>query len=195
MLVRKKGMDMKKVRRITSGLAFRMISAIVFMLLLFNALVCAIGYRQFTESLTAEYNDSAFRTAETAATLFDGDKIEEYLSTGGDSDEYRLSWNRLNTLCQKQNATLIYVISPDTSDYGRFRSVFNTVNETSGYTPWSVGYERETTNEEYRRLYEDIYEHGLERGTVARTSNLNGRPPHITSLISGVWVEGGGRGW
>lgn len=174
---------MKKIREVTSGLSFQMIRAIILMLFTFSCIVCFIGYKQFTRSLTKEYNDSAFRTAETAATLIDGDKIEEYLKTGGDSDEYRLSWNRLNTLCQKQNVTLIYIIAPDTSDYGRFYSVFNTVNENTGYTPWEVGYERETTNEEYRKLYQDIFENGLERGTVVRESGLNGRPAHITSLI------------
>lgn len=181
---------MERIKTVTSGLAFRMISAIVLMLMAFSWMVCVIGYSQFTESLTSEYNDSAFRTAETAATLIDGDRMEEYLKNGGDSDDYRLSWSRLNTLCQKQNVTLIYVIAPDTSDYGRFYSVFNTVNENSGYTPWEVGYERETTNEEYRNLYRDIYENGLERGTVARTTDLNGRPPHITSLIPVKGTDG-----
>ena len=174
---------MKKFKNMTSGLSFRIICGIIVLLLVFNWITGFIGYTRFTQSLTAEYNDAAFRTAETAAALVDGDKIEEYLALKGFSSEYRRNLESMNTLCQKQNATLIYVIAVDTSDYGSFRSVFNTVNEHSGYTPWEVGYQRETTNDEYRRLYRDIYENGLERGTVARTSNLNGREPHITSLI------------
>ena len=71
----------------------------------------------------------------------------------------------------------------DTSDYNSFKSVFNTVNENSSYTPWEVGYQRNTTNEEYRQIYKDIYENGLERGEIARTSNLGGKEPHITVLI------------
>ncbi|MBQ2377082.1 MAG: SpoIIE family protein phosphatase, partial [Clostridia bacterium] len=79
--------------------------------------------------------------------------------------------------------TLIYVIKVDTSDYGRFESVFNTVNAESGYDPWAVGYTRNTTNEEYRKIYRDIYENGLDHGTVVRTDGLNGRKAHITSLV------------
>jgi hypothetical protein len=64
----------------------------------------------------------------------------------------------MNVLCQKQNVTLIYVIKVDTSDYGRFESVFNTVNDSSGFSPWAVGYQRDTTNSEYQKIYREIYE-------------------------------------
>lgn len=183
----------RKIERITSGFAFRMISGIVLWFLLFTVIVSTIGFLKFTQSMTDEYNDAAFRTAESAAMLVDGDKIDEYLSTekgknglaGGEfSDgEYADCWTRMNILCQKQNVTLIYVIKVDTADYGRFESVFNTVNDSSGFTPWAVGYQRETTNEEYRKVYRDIYENGLERGSVVRKKNLRGSEEHITSLI------------
>lgn len=174
---------MNKLKQITSGLSFRVLIGIVLLLYTFNIIISLAGYFQFTASFTRQYNDFAFYTAETAATLVNGDKIQEYLETGGNSDEYRIALERMNVLCQKQNVTLIYVISVDTSDYNHFRSVFNTVNESTGYTPWEVGYERETTNEKYRQIYKNLYENGLERETVARTSSLRGREPHITSLI------------
>ena len=77
------------MKRILSSLGFRIIGGIICLLLAYNLIVQTIGYLQFTESLTKEYNDSAFRTAETAVTLVDGDKIDEYLRTNGDSYEYR----------------------------------------------------------------------------------------------------------
>lgn len=183
----------RKVTDLVSGFAFRMISGVVLWFLLFTIIVSTIGYIRFTKSLTDEYNDSAFRTAESAAMLVNGDKIDEYLEAergnSGDAespfvdDEYSDRWERMNILCQKQNVTLIYVIKVDTSDYGRFESIFNTVNDASGYAPWAVGYERDTTNDEYRRIYRDIYENGLKQGTVVRTKGLYGREAHITSLI------------
>jgi sigma-B regulation protein RsbU (phosphoserine phosphatase) len=42
---------------------------------------------------------------------------------------------------------------------------------------------RDTTNNEYLKIYRDIYENGLERGTVVRKDGLNGKEAHITSLI------------
>ena len=149
---------MNKIKHVTSGLSFRVLIGIVLLLYTFNVIISLAGYYQFTTSFTRQYNDCAFYTAETAATLVNGDKIEEYLETGGDSEEYQNALKRLNVLCQKQNVTLIYVISLDTSDYNHFYSVFNTVNEATGYTPWEVGYERETTNDEYRQIYKELYE-------------------------------------
>ena len=182
-----------KIKDFISSFAFRMISGIILWFFLFTVIVSTIGYIKFTNSLTQEYNDSAFRTADSAAMLVDGDKIDEYLESekkrNGSSkspfvdEDYASRWERMNILCQKQNVTLIYVIKVDTSDYGRFESVFNTVNDNSGYTPWEVGYLRNTTNDEYRKIYRDIYENGLNHGTVIRTDGLNGREAHITSLV------------
>ena len=174
---------MKNIRKVSSCLAFHIIGAIVCLLLIYNLIVQTIGYFQFTESLTNEYNDSAFRTAETAVTLVDGNKIEEYLQTNGDSDEYRDRLNRMDVLCDKQNVTLIYVIDVDTSDYGRFVNIYNSVNKDSSYSRWEIAYQRDTTNEEYAGVYKDIYENGLQRGTVMRTKDLRGKEPHITSLV------------
>ena len=182
-----------KIKDFISGLAFRMISGVILWFLLFTVILSAIGYVKFTDSLTQEYNDSAFRTAESAVMLLNGDKIDEYLEVeknrSGSSDdpfvgeEYSDRWQRMNILCQKQNVTFIYVIKVDTTDYGRYESVFNTVHDDSGYSPWAVGYTRETTNDEYKKIYRDIYENGLNRGTVVRTEGLNGKEAHITSLI------------
>ena len=183
----------RRTKGFMSGFAFRMISGVILWFMIFTVIVSAIGYMKFTSSMTEEYNDSAFRTAESAAMLVNGDKIDEYLeaernrSGSSDSpfvgDEYADRWQRMDILCQKQNVTLIYVIKVDTSDYGRFESVFNTVNAGSGYTPWPVGYQRDTTNEEYRKIYRDIYENRLDRGTVVRTKGLKASAAHITSLI------------
>ena len=174
---------MKKRKKIASSLGFRIIGGIICLLLAYNLIVQTIGYIQFTESLTNEYNDGAFRTAETAVTLVDGDKIEEYLQTHGDSEEYRDRLNRMDILCDKQNVTMIYAIAVDTSDYGRFVNIYNSVDKDGAYTRWEIGYQRDTTNEEYAQVYRDIYENGLERGVVLRTRNLRGKEPHITSLV------------
>lgn len=174
---------MERMQRRMRGLSFRMISRNVMILLVFSVIVSAIGYAVFTDSLAKSYNDFTFQTAETAASIINGDRIQDFLSSGGDDWEYRLELNRMKTLCQTQGVTLIYVIDVDQTDYNSFRSVMNVPSEDSGYTPWEVGLERNTTNEEYRKIYRDIYENGLQRGTIYRLRDLNGREPHITSLI------------
>ena len=179
---------METLRSRITGLSFKIISGTILLLLIFGTIQSLMGYRQFTISLTNEYNESAFRTAETAATLVNGDHLQEFLSTEGNTDEYKIMRERLYTLCQKQNVTLIYVICPDTSDYGQFTLVISVQNENSTYDPWPIGYIRKTTNDEYRTIYKQIYEEGMLRGTILRTEDLSGKEPHITSLIP---VKGG----
>lgn len=174
---------MRNIKTFVASLKFRLICGTILLLLALNCAEGVIGYFQFTRFFVEEYNAFAFRTAETAAAIVNADHIQDYLATGGDSEEYRNSLAHMNTLCQKQGVTLIYVIAVDTSDYGRFQSVFNTVNESSGYTPWEVGYQRDTTNEKYREIYRQMYEDGLQRETVTRISGLEGREPHTTALI------------
>ncbi len=171
------------IKEFTSRLSFRIICGTVSLLLLFGIIQSYVGYSVFTRSLTSEYNESAFRTAETAAVLVDGNLVDDYLESLGQSEQYRITHERLDTFCQKQDVTLIYVIKPDTDDYGEFTSVINVCNKNSDYSEWEVGYRRETTNDEYRSIYRDIYENGLERGTILRTKDLNGKEPHITSLV------------
>lgn len=172
-----------RIKHITSGITFRIIFGTLFVIFVFECIVSTVGYWQFTASLTKEYQDAAFRTANTAAAMIDGDDIQDYLQKGETSAEYRRILSRMDMLCQKQNVTLIYVIAVDNTDYGRFWSVFNVVNNASSYTPWDVGYERQTTNEKYREIYRDIYENGAQKGFITRTESLQGREPHTTAMI------------
>lgn len=172
-----------KLKYAVSGMTFRIILGTLFVILLFEIIVSGVGYHQFTGALTKEYQDSAFRTADTAAALVDGDKIDTWLQEGGTSVEYKTVLSRIHTLCQKQNVTFIYVIAVDTKDYNSFHSVINTVNESSGYDAWDIGYQRKTTNEQYRTIYKDIYENGLQKGFITRTSSLQGRKPHTTAMV------------
>ncbi|MBQ3901020.1 MAG: hypothetical protein II736_04780, partial [Clostridia bacterium] len=93
-----------------------------------------------------------------AATLVPGDHLDDYLD-GEYMDEYALRKQYLDSYCDKMNVSLVYVILVDTSDYGRFVSVFNSVNNDVGntnYTEWELGHPRETTNDEYRAKYNKI---------------------------------------
>ena len=186
---------MKKSKPFIHSLTFNIVAAIAVLLLFFCAVVSTIGYYKFTDSLTKEYTDSAFRTADTAATLITTDNIDDYILnaesivSGEDtalSKEYYDSLGYLDILCNKQNVTVIYVIAVDTSDYEHFTSVFNCPNESSPYSAWILGdvkYTTQTSDNTYQNIYKGMYENGEKSATVMRTTNLNGAPPHVTSLI------------
>jgi len=164
------------------SLEYVIVRSIVILLLSFAVLMVIVGYRRFTRYYTHEYNDSAYRTAKTAAALIKVDNIDLYLDSNGDNEEYKITNDRLNILTNKQDVSVIYVIKPD-SDYKHFTSIFNSVSAGSGYTPWVIGSKKKTTNKEYEKHYKEIMERGRVRATVIRNRNLNGALPHITSLI------------
>ena len=66
---------MRKFKSFTRSLTFNVIASITLLLFVFCMVVSTIGYFKFTDSLTREYTDSAQRTADTAATLVNADRI------------------------------------------------------------------------------------------------------------------------
>lgn len=174
---------MRFFRHLRSNLTLNMICTVVFLLVIFGTLATIFGYYQFSDALTEQYNDVAYRTAETAVTLVNPDLLQFYLRTAGEDGEYQFSRSRMDNLCNTQNATFIYVIVPDTTDYRHITFIYNTVNENSGFEPFEIGYVRETTNDEYAGIYRDIYENGLQRGTVVRDQGYIESGTHITTLV------------
>ena len=167
------------------GLAFHIIGRFVIMLVLFSAVSSSIGYASFTDSFKKEYATSTYHMADTAATLVNGDSIDSYL-TDGENEEYLQTAAYLNGYCKKMSVSLIYVIKVDTSDYGRFESVFNAVDNTvddTSYSQWELGHKRDTTNDEYREKYKALYNNEEKYETVYRTTNLHGQHPHITTMV------------
>jgi len=193
---------MKKPKSFIYSLTFNIVSVTAILLLFFSVVISRIGYVKFTESLTAEYNESAFRTAETAATLIQNpDDIDLYLEhceeiiNGADkpSNERSAEANKyyqilgyIHILCDKQKNNVIYIFRVDTSDYKSLISVFNCTNKDVYPDEWGIGQiidVDEVEGDAFLETYRDMYENNLTRGTVFRTENLLGAPPHVTSLI------------
>lgn len=166
-------------------MAFSIIIVVVTLLIVFGIVSGALGYYSFTESFKSEYSVSTYHMADTATALVNGDNVDSYLE-GKNSEEYQNTKEKLDIYCKKMSVTLLYLIKVDTSDYGRFVSVFNSVNNSVGnedYTPWELGYKRDTTNDEYRAKYEAIYNKQSKYETVYRISYFTGKYPHITTIV------------
>ena len=176
--------------KLRSGTALNIIGAIVLMLIVFGIVVSIVGLTNFTNAFENEYSTTTYHMASTATYLVNGDNIEKYLTADPLSGELRLEYlntkSYLDAYCVKMNVSLVYVIFVDTSDYGRFVSVFNSVNNTvdnSNYTEWELGHKRDTTNDEYRRKYEAIYKKEVPYETVYRKNPTDGSHSHITTLV------------
>ncbi|MBR5931183.1 MAG: PP2C family protein-serine/threonine phosphatase [Lachnospiraceae bacterium] len=174
-----------KTYHLRSSMAFNVIGAIVLLMILFGLISCLIGAVSFTNSLKKEYSTTTYHMADTAALLVNGDHLDDYLA-GKENAEYEITKGRLDVFCETIHVSLVYVIQVDQSDYGRFVSIFNSVDNTvddSSYTPWELGHKRDTTNDEYRRKYKELYEQKAEYETVYRIKTTDGQHPHITTMV------------
>ena len=174
---------MKRFKKLTKSLEFNIVAFVVVLLLVFSILVSVIGYVSFTKSFELEYDITTYHMGEVTATLVNGNEIDTYLKYGSESVRYQETKQKLDRYCKLLDVSLIYVIKVDTGDYNSFVSVFNCVGENAPYTEWEPGSEHPTTNDEYRETYQKLYEGTLEYGTIYRTTDLRGAPPHITTLV------------
>ena len=176
---------MNRISKLRASMAVSIISTVVVMLTLFGLIISIYGFMSFTEAFREEYSTTTYHMADTAAALVNGNHIEDYLE-GRESEEYQITKQRLDVFSRKMNVSLVYVIQVDTSDYGRFVSIFNSVNNSvdeTEYTEWELGYRRDTTNDEYRQKYEILYNQGAVYETVYRLKGGTGYHPHITTLV------------
>ena len=176
---------MKRIKQLRTSMAFNIIGAIVLVLAFFGSLVSIFGYVSFTRAFKEEYAVTTYHMADTAASLVKGDDLEAYLAREK-TDDYLWTRKYLDDYCKKISVSLIYVIVVDRSDYGRFVSVFNSVDNSvddTSYTPWELGHKRDTTNDEYRRKYQAIYEESAPYETLYRIKTTDGQHPHITTLV------------
>lgn len=176
---------MKLFKRAKSSLSFNIIGVVIAILVIFGLIVSVIGVISFTRSFKKEYAESTYHMADTATTLINGDHLEAYLD-GEYPEEYAQSLRYLNSYCTKIHVSLIYVIVVDRSDYGRFVSVFNCVDnsvDNTSYTPWELGFKRDTTNDEYRTKYKRLYDKESLYETLYRIKTTDGQHPHITTMV------------
>ena len=183
---------MDRIKRLRSSMSFNIIGAIVFVLVLFGVIVSTVGYASFTEAFKKEYSTTTYHIAATAATFVNGDHLDEYLAEQ-EKTEYLQTKRILERYCKRMNVSMIYVIMVDRSDYGRFVSIFNPVENSvddSSYTEWELGHKRNTTNNEYRQKYKAIYDKEAVFETVYRIRTTDGQHPHITTMVPVMDSEG-----
>ena len=175
---------MMLVNKISKSIAFRSILMVVGLLIIYTTISGVIGYRATSDSLYDQYTEDAFQVANAAAFVVDGDELDEMIRDGEDSELYRETWNRLDQLCNAFDATFVYVIQPDLTDYGHITFLFSTVRWESEYTPYELGYVRTTTNEEYKLKYRNLYEGVSDRELLLlNDAGYKRSSHHITAMV------------
>ena len=171
------------IKKPKMNIKVKSVAGIVALLVLFSCIVSVIGSNGFTSALMEQYSDGAFHTAATALIELDSDRIGAYLESGGVTQEYTEVWENLDMHCNSSGATFIYVIVPDTSDYGHITFIFSTINKNSKYLRYDFGYVRETTNDDYREKYRRLWEGESEQELVIRDKGYIETDAHITAMV------------
>ena len=175
----------KRLKALRYNMAFNITAVIVLLLAAFGIVVSVVGILKFSDAFDAEYSNTTYHIADTAASLVNGDHIDEYLA-GEQEEEYARTKRILNAYCNRMSVSLVYVIKVDQSDYESFVSVFNALDNSvddSHYEEWELGHKRETTNDEYLNAYKDIYENQSPFELIYRLNPGQGLRPHITMIV------------
>lgn len=153
-------------------------------IILFGVLLCVgtslLGYREFTVVLERQYNDTAYRVAETAESYLNPDRFEEYLSTRKTDREYEEIEQRLDDLTDKMGATFIYVASVDRTDYRVLTYIYDSVDPDSGFDRYELGYTAVGVDEKYVGNVKRMMENG-ERATEYLYSYSQESGAHTTA--------------
>ena len=164
-------------------LAAQIIAGIVLAICVLTVLVCITGYNEFTSSAMIQYEDCAYNTARTAATMI----VPELLTGDIAGAEFQMRFKMLNDewqrLADTQDATFIYVIRPDKSDYDHIKFFLSVMNSSEHYDRYPSGYVRKTTNDEYKRGYKELCENGKAMATIFRDKGYSESGHHITVMI------------
>ena len=172
----------KKRRSPRVSIIFKSISGLVVLMIVFSVIVSMIGFDGFTKALMEQYYDGAVHTADAAVMEIDGSRMDEYLASGGTTEEYKQVLEKLEGLCNSSGSTFVYVIQPDKT-YDNITFLFSAINENSSYTHFEFGYVRPTTNDEYKEKYRRLYEEDSDQELVIRDKGYIETDPHITALV------------
>ena len=173
--------------KIKKGITEKILFDVVMALVILSALLSYIGYWEFTRALEDQYQDSALRTARTAITFADVEKISEYNDKDTDGEFYPETMALVKdwqNLVDTQGVTFTYIFQPNVEkNYNEIRFVLSVMNSTSKSTHFFTGHTIPTENEEYRQAYQDIYEKKKEFTSSFYYDELNNVDGFVTVLL------------
>ena len=133
------------------SISIKILLDVILALFVLSAILSYLGYLKFTEAIEKQYEDTALRSARTAITFVDPDKVSDYDDTGGNFYNETMAlaseWSRL---IETQGLTFLYIVQPDISkDYGEIRFALSMMHSQAKYDKYHSGHLRKTCNEEY----------------------------------------------
>ena len=167
------------------SISIKILLDLITALFILSAILSYLGYLEFTEAIKKQYQDTALRSARTAITFVNPDRIPDYDDTGGnfykETMELATEWSRL---IETQGLTFIYIIEHVISkNYNEIRFALSMMNSQANYEKYHSGYLRKTSSDEYRQAYIDLYDGKKDSATIVRDNGVSSTGDHITVMI------------
>ena len=169
--------------RISKSIVFKCALGVIFFVVLFSVMILFVGDSIFSKAILEQYSNDAFWTANMAKICIQPSMMSYYMENNGDNFNHKNVEDLLNQVCNITGVTFIYVIQPDRTDYGHITFLFSIMREGSPYQHYETGYVRETTNDEYRDKYRQLYERTADKAVVVRNTGIIETDPHITVMV------------
>ena len=148
------------MKRVSNSLRAKILLGIIVFSILLGGSISYMGYQEFTSVLEQQYNEEAYRVAETARSYLNPDRFDEYLATGETDEEYDQILAQLDNLVEKMDATFIYVAKVDKSDYRTLTYIYDSINSNTGFTRYELGFSHIGVNEAYVNDVKNIIDNG-----------------------------------
>lgn len=171
------------------------VCSLAVLLIMFGLIADFIGYRQFTDTLTRHYKEYALSVASEAASIVNADKLEEFLSTGGNTEEFADEHDKLQTLCDTMDVQFIYsvFVSEDYSDITFAIEVVNSAIKND-FAEFPVGFNMDISQGEntiYQPRFRDLLENGSDYNMVVNDRGNVSTGHHIAALVPLRGADGG----
>ena len=148
------------MKRLSKSLRAKLLLGIIIFSVLLGCAIAYVGYEEFTTVLEQQYNAEAYHVAEVARSYLNPDRFDEYLSTGETDEEYDRILYQLDQLVENMDATFIYVAKVDKSDYRTLTYIYDSVNSSTGFSRYELGYSHIGVSEAYVTDVKNIIDHG-----------------------------------
>ena len=99
-----------------TGIQFKLIAALAVLMAILCAAITLISARLYRNKMESIYSSFAFSQARIAADMIDGDRIEQYYTTGETDEYYELVQTQLELNKKENNLEYFYVVIPREND-------------------------------------------------------------------------------
>lgn len=169
-------------------LSTAVVAGSIILLLLFGLAADMIGYRQFTDTIVNQYEETSLNIAQTAAEYVTADDIDEYISSEGKSEEFKNDHDVFQKLCDDMDAYFIYVILNDSEDFMQCTFAIEAVNtKTSEFgelPPGAVLDISDSSQDPYREAFSEMRNLNLNEKVVVISDSNSNTGKHIAAVKS-----------